>query len=59
MEPVLGGGVDPGLVLAVEGDAAGALAAGLGRLLADQVAAGAEADRAGAEPGGGQQAATA
>ena len=58
VEAVLGGGVDPRLVVAEEGDAAGALAAaGLGRLLADQVAAGAEADPGGADAGGPEQAA--
>ena len=55
VEAVLGRGVDPGLVLAVEGDPAGAVAARLGGVLADQVAAGAEADAGGADAGGGQQ----
>ncbi len=60
MEAVLGRGVDPRLVFAaVEGDAAGAFAVGLGAVLADQVAAGAEADPGGADPGGRQQAAAA
>ncbi len=59
MKPVLGGGVDPRLVFAVEGDAAGALAiARLSGLVPDQVAAGAEAEAGSTDPGGGQQAAT-
>ena len=58
MEAVLGGRVDSRLVGAVEGDAAGSLGAGVGGLLAEQVAAGSTQAEAGrARTGGGQQAA--
>ena len=53
------GGVDPGLVLAVEGDRAGAVRLGLGGLLPDQEAGrAAEPDAGRAGAGRGQQAAT-
>ena len=57
MEAVLGCGRDPGLVLAVEGNAAGALAVGLGDSMACQEPPAPETDRRGAHAGGSQQAA--
>ena len=51
MEAVLGGGGDPGLVLAIEGDAPVPSSGGFAGVVADQVAAGPEADAGGADPG--------
>ncbi|HET8955155.1 MAG TPA: hypothetical protein VFN18_05805 [Solirubrobacterales bacterium] len=57
MKAVLGGGVDPGLVLAVEGDGAGALLARLGELATCQEPPASESHGRGAHAGGCQQAA--
>jgi hypothetical protein len=57
VKAVLGGGADPGLVLAVEGHVAGALAAGVGELTPCQEPPAPETHGRGAHAGGCQQAA--